>query len=144
MNVAILKEAGINFGIIGVDEACCGGRAYEFGYQGELLKYMDHNIEVWRNAGVKTIVTPCSDCYATFKAWYSRFGRGEFEVLHSIEYLERLIREGKIKLVKEVPMRVTWHDPCHLGRLSEAYLYSSPGKPYITPPKKVFWNYAYL
>lgn len=101
------------------------------------MKYMDHNVEAWRNAGVKTIVTPCSDCYAAFKAWYSRFGRGGFQILHSVEYLERLIREGKIKLVKEVPIRVSYHDPCHLGRLSEPYPYVSPGKPYIVSPKKV-------
>ncbi|MDI9619244.1 MAG: (Fe-S)-binding protein [Candidatus Nezhaarchaeota archaeon] len=140
--LTIIKEAGVDVGIFGVDEACCGGRAYEMGYQGELVKYMDHNVESWRNAGVKTVVTPCSDCYATFKAWYSRFGR-RVQVMHIVEYLERLVREGTIKLTREVPMKVTWHDPCHLGRRSEPYLYSAPGKPYITPEKKIMGIVAY-
>lgn len=138
----ILKEAGLDVGIFGVDEVCCGGRPYEMGYQSELMKYMSHNIETWKNVGVKTIVTPCSDCYGTFKAWYSRFGH-KIQVMHVIECIEGLIKEGKIKLVKEIPEVVTWHDPCHLGRLSEPYLYSAPGKPYITPEKKVMGIVVY-
>lgn len=135
--VMLLQQAGVDVGIFGEEEACCGGRAYELGFQGELLKYMDHNVEAWRNASVKTIVTPCSDCYAAFKAWYSRFGRKGFEVLHSVEYLEQLVKAGKMEFSKKVPIRVSYHDPCHLGRLSEPYLYVAPGKPYISPPKKV-------
>ena len=133
----LLKNAGVDVGIFGRDETCCGGRAYELGFQGEFIKYMDHNLEAWKNAGVKTVITPCSDCYATFKAWYSRYGHREFQVLHVVEYLEQLIKEGKIKLRRNIPMVVTYHDPCHLGRLSEPYLYSSPGKPYITQKKRV-------
>ena len=83
---------------------------------------MDHNIEAWGNAGVKTVVTACSDCYTAFKVWYSRFGHNEFEILHITEYLARMIKEGKIKFTKEVPMTVTYHDPCHLGRLSEPWV----------------------
>ena len=120
--VTLLKNLGVDFGIFGKMEACCGGRAYEWGYQGELIKYMDHNIEAWGNAGVKTVVTACSDCYTAFKVWYSRFGHNEFEILHITEYLARMIKEGKIKFTKEVPMTVTYHDPCHLGRLSEPWV----------------------
>jgi Fe-S oxidoreductase len=134
--LTVLMSAGVDVGIFGGDETCCGGRAYELGFQGEFVKYMEHNLEAWRNAGVKTVITPCSDCYATFKAWYSRYGRREFEVLHTVEYLDRLIRNGKVRLTNKVPMVVTYHDPCHLGRLSEPYLYSAPGKPYTTPPRK--------
>ena len=135
--VTLLKNGGVDVGIMGREEACCGGRAYEMGYQGELTTYMDHNIETWKTAGVKTVVTACSDCYAAFKTWYSRFGHREFEIFHITEYLYSLIKKGKIKLTKRVPLTVTYHDPCHLGRMSEPYQYSSPGKPYVTPEKKV-------
>jgi Fe-S oxidoreductase len=137
ITVTLLKEAGIDAGVLGAGEPCCGGRPYELGFQDEFVKYMECNIASWKKAGVKKIVTPCSDCYATFKAWYSRYGHRDFEILHSTEYLEQLIANGRIRLTKEIPMVVTYHDPCHLGRLSEPYLYSSPGKPYISPPKKV-------
>ncbi|MEM2104795.1 MAG: (Fe-S)-binding protein, partial [Candidatus Bathyarchaeia archaeon] len=135
--VTLLQQAGVDVGIFEAEEACCGGRAYELGFQGEFMKFLDHNVEAWRNAGVKTIVTPCSDCYGTFKAWYSRFGRNGFQILHSVEYIERLVKTDKLRLANKVPLRVSYHDPCHLGRLSEPYLYSSPGKPYVTPPRKV-------
>jgi heterodisulfide reductase subunit D len=134
----LLLKAGEDVGILGKQENCCGGRAYEMGFEGEFRKYMDSNLQDWNNAGVKKVVTPCSDCYATTKAWYSRYGN-KVEIVHITEYLESLIKEGKLKLKKEVPMKVTYHDPCHLGRLSEPYEYSAPGKPYISeeisPPK---------
>lgn len=131
-SVELMLKAGMDVGIFGSQENCCGGRAYEMGYEGEFVKYMESNLEDWKNAGVKTVVTPCSDGYATIKAWYSRYGH-KVEVMHIAEVLERLIEEGKLKLDKKVPMAVTYHDPCHLGRLSEPYEYSSPGKPYIVP-----------
>jgi len=135
--ITLLKHADIDVGILGGEEVCCGGRAYEMGFQGEFTKYMDHNIETWKTAGVKTIVTTCSDCYGTFKAYYSRFGHREFKIFHITEYLHSLLKKGRLRLTKKVPIFVTYHDPCHLGRMSEPYEYSSPGKPYITPEKKV-------
>jgi Fe-S oxidoreductase len=128
--VEILQKAKVDFGIFGASENCCAGRAYEMGFQGELVSFMQSNLDAWKNSGAKIIVTPCSDCYATFKAWYSRFGK-TVEVYHITEYLQKLIEEGKLKFKKEVPINVTYHDPCHLGRLSEPYQYSAPGKPYI-------------
>lgn len=126
----LLQRMGADIGIFGKEENCCGGRSYEMGFQGEFAKYMESNIDALKNAGATTIVTPCSDCYATFKAWYSRFGH-RVKVMHTTEYLDALIKEGKVKPNKKLPMRVTYHDPCHLGRLSEPYEYSAPGKPYI-------------
>jgi Fe-S oxidoreductase len=121
--LSLLKNAGVDVGISGKEEACCGGRAFEIGYRGELTKYAEHNMETWKAAGVRTVVTPCSDCYGTFKFHYSRLGKEmNFEVLHITEYLDRLIKEGSLKPTKKVPMRVTYHDPCHLGRLSEPYI----------------------
>jgi len=121
--VTLLERAGVDVGISGREEACCGGRAYETGYRGEFIKYAEHNIETWNGAGVSTVVTSCSDCYGTFRFHYPKIGKAmNFEVLHITEYLDLLIKGGKIKPIKKVPLRVTYHDPCHLGRLSEPYL----------------------
>lgn len=121
MAITLLRNAGIDVGIFGKEEACCGGQAYDMGYRGELSKYAQHNIEAWTNAGVKMVVTPCSDGYHAFKRLYPQVG-SKFEVFHIVEFIERLLKEGKIKLSKIVPMTVTYHDPCHLGRRGEPYV----------------------
>ena len=138
--VMLLKNAGADVGIMGKDETCCGGRAYQMGYQGEFTKYAENNIEAWRNAKVKTVVTACSDGYYAMKRLYPQLG-ANFEVLHITEYIDHLIKEGKLKFTKNVPMRVTYHDPCHLGRrLAQAPGYYVPGEPIMgvyEPPRDV-------
>jgi len=119
--VTLLKNAGVDIGIMGKDETCCGTRAYDMGYRGEFTKYAENNIEAWNNAGVKTVVTGCADGYYGMKRLYPRLG-ARFEVLHIVEFIDRLIKEGRIKLSKPIPMKVTYHDPCHLGRLGEKYI----------------------
>jgi len=120
--VSILKDAGVNFGILGRDENCCGGRVYDMGYRGECIKYAENNIDAWKTAGVKTVVTGCSDCYHAFKRLYPEEMEFNFEVVHITEYLEQLINDGKLKFTKEVPVTVTYHDPCHLGRRGEPHV----------------------
>jgi len=119
--VNLLKNAGIDVGIMGKDEACCGGKAYDMGYRGEFTKYAQNNIEAWNRAGVKIVVTSCSDGYFAFNRLYPQLG-SRFEVLHTVEFIHRLIKKGKIKFSKTIPMRVTYHDPCHLGRMGEPYI----------------------
>jgi Fe-S oxidoreductase len=122
--LSLLQKAGVDVGIMGVDEACCGGRAYELGYAGELTKFSEHQAEAFKAAGVATIVTPCSDCFACFKVLYDKIGKKlDIEVLHITEYLDRLIKQGKLVLKNKVPMRATYHDPCHLGRLGEPWVH---------------------
>jgi Fe-S oxidoreductase len=122
--VILLKNAGVDVGVMGGDEACCGCRAYDMGYRGELIKFAEHNIQAWRNAGVKTVVTSCADGYYAIKRLYPEYG-SEFEVLHTVEFIGRLIGEGRVKFSKSVPMTVTYHDPCHMGRRLDVY---EPGK----------------
>jgi len=134
--VTLLKNAGIDVGIMGKDETCCGGRAYDMGYRGEFTKYAENNTEAWATAGAKTVVTACADCYQAIKLVYPEIGR-KVEVLHITECLDRLIKEGKIKLTKRVPMTVTYHDPCHLGRRANVYV---PGKDIMgvyEPPRDI-------
>jgi Fe-S oxidoreductase len=119
--VTLLRDAGVDIGIMGENESCCGGRAYQWGYRNELNALAKKNARAWTAAGVKTVVTACAEGYHTFKRLYPELGF-TFEVLHVSEYIERLIKKGKIKPRRNVPLTVTYHDPCHLGRLGEPYV----------------------
>jgi Fe-S oxidoreductase len=119
--VQILLDAGVDLGIMGDHEMCCGGRIYNMGYREEFDRFAQANITTWTKAGVKTIVVSCSDGYHAFKRLYPQLG-SEVEVLHTVEYIDRLIKEGQLKFSNEVPLTVTYHDPCHLGRQGEPYI----------------------
>lgn len=134
--ITLLQNAGVDVGIMGKDETCCGGRAFEMGYQGELTKYAENNIEAWTNAGVKTIIVACSDCYYTFKRLYPELG-SKFEVIHIVEFIDRLIKEGKLKFTKTLPMSVTYHDPCHLGRREHVYVPGEAIMGVYDPPRDI-------
>lgn len=119
--VIMLRDTGVDIGIMAENESCCGGRIYQWGYRKELSGFASKKAQAWTDAGVKTVITPCAECYHTFKRLYPEIGVS-FEVVHVVEYLDRLIKKGKIRLTKSVPLRVTYHDPCHLGRLGEPYV----------------------
>ena len=120
--VNLLRLAGVDLGIAGKEEACCGGRAFDIGYRGEMEKYADDFQGRVKASGASILVTPCSDCFSAFKHLYPMIGKKlDIEILHITEYLDRLVKEGRIALKREVPMRVTYHDPCHLGRLGEEF-----------------------
>jgi Fe-S oxidoreductase len=119
--VTILKNAGVDIGIMGREEGCCGGRVYDMGYRKEFISCAEKNIAAFKQAGVKVVVTSCADCYHAFKRLYPALG-SSFEVLHTVEFIARLIKEGKIHFTKTLPLKVTYHDPCHLGRRGEPYV----------------------
>lgn len=120
----ILQKAGVDFGIAKKEEVCCGGRAYEMGYKQELISYAESLLGRLKEAGSKILITCCADGYGAFKQLYPMVGQTfkDVEVLHITEYIDRLMNEGKIKPKEKVSMRVTYHDPCHLGRLGEPYI----------------------
>lgn len=119
--VEILQRAGVKVGIMGEQEMCCAGRVYAMGYREDFERLARANIAAWAKAGVKTLVTSCSDGYHAFKHLYPALG-SEVQVLHIVEYLAMLLQEGRLELTTEVPLTVTYHDPCHLGRQGEPYV----------------------
>lgn len=139
----LLNRAGIEAGIGREVEMCCGGRAYQFGYKQAFLAHASR-YEAWmRQRGVKTIITACAECYFTFKVLYQRFAiASDIRVLHLAELLRSLIREGKISAKRPLKMKVTYHDPCHLGRLGEPYVPWNgrrlPGHIILFDPPKTF------
>jgi Fe-S oxidoreductase len=120
----LLQKAGVNFGIAGNNETCCGSRAYQMGYKEDFLNQARKNMDMIKKSGAKTLVTGCADGYQAFKVLYDQHGfRGDLEVLHITEYLARLIKERKLIPKKKVNMVVTYHDPCHLGRKGEPWIH---------------------
>jgi Fe-S oxidoreductase len=132
--VKLMLDSGIEVGIAGKEESCCGGRVYELGYRGEAMNYADDMLSRVKASGAHTLVTPCSDGYAAFKFLYPRMGKElPCEVVHMSEYVLRLVAGGKLRLRREVPLSVTWHDPCHLGRMGEPYLGDWDGDKLVRP-----------
>jgi Fe-S oxidoreductase len=119
--VQLLKSAGVNVGIMGEQEMCCAGRIYSMGYKDEFTRLAQANIAAWAKAGVKTVVTSCADGYHAFKRLYPKLG-SQVEVLHTVEFIARLIQEGTLTFRTQIPLTVTYHDPCHLGRQGEPYI----------------------
>jgi Fe-S oxidoreductase len=123
-NISLLQKAGVDVGIAREHESCCGGRAYQMGYKQDAINQAKHNMDIFQKSGAEILVTGCSECYHAFKVLYDKFGlKGNMEILHTTEYFSRLIKEGKLKPTKKVAMKVTYHDPCHLGRLGEPYIH---------------------
>ena len=111
----ILRKVGVDFGILGVKESCCGESVRKAGDESLFLSLAQSNIDAFVEAGVKKIVVTSPHCYSTFKSEYPELG-GNFEVVHFTQYLAELLREGKLKLEKELKKRVVYQDPCYLGR----------------------------
>jgi Fe-S oxidoreductase len=118
----VMQKVGINFGILGNLEACCGSPILKTGDKTLFEKIARQNLKQFNNLKINEIVTSCAGCYGVFKSYYPRVGKMNFKVFHIVEYFEKLLKESKLNITNEVPLTVTWHDPCHLGRMGEPYI----------------------
>lgn len=119
----ILKAAKVDFGIMHPNEWCCGSPLMRTGQKSLALQLIEHNVESIENTGAKKVLTSCAGCYSMLKTEYPKYADINFEIIHSIELVKELLDQGKLDLVpKKAPVKVTYHDPCHLGRLSEPYI----------------------
>ncbi len=116
----LLAKAGVNFAIMGREEKCSGDPARRIGNEFLFETLAKENLENMNKYKVRKIITACPHCFNTFKNEYPRYG-GKFEVYHHSEYLADLVSEGKLKPLAESERKITFHDPCYLGRQNSVY-----------------------
>jgi len=107
----ILDASGVDFTLLGSEEWCCGFPLLGAGLPEMLQGFVDHNLEAVRGKGARTAVFACPSCYQMWREHYPR----EFEITHASQFLGDLMREKKVPL-QDLPLTVTYHDPCDLGR----------------------------
>jgi heterodisulfide reductase subunit D len=113
----ILNALELNWGFLANQEKCCGSVLLRMGDK-EFERIASENITLFHQYGIKTLVTSCAGCFKTIKQDYPKVGELNFEVIPFATLLIRLIEEGKITFNKKLNLKVTYHDPCHMGRAS--------------------------
>lgn len=112
---AIFNAAGLDWAVLGKDEKCTGDTARRTGNEYLFAQMAEENIAALNAIQPKTIVTTCPHCFHTIANEYPQFG-GNFTVKHHTEFIDELIRAGKLRLTAGGDGSVTYHDPCYLGR----------------------------
>jgi len=111
----VLNKAGVDYGILGEKESCCGESIRKTGDEEVFKRLAKQNIKTFIDNGVKKILVSSPHCYHTFKNEYPDF-MVNFEIIHLSQYLFQLIQEGKLEVNGEYKKKVAYHDPCYLGR----------------------------
>ena len=122
----LLHDAGVNFAVLGPAEACTGDPARRMGNEFVYSMLAQQNIETLNEAGARKIVASCPHCFNTIAREYPQLG-GNYEVIHHTQLLAQLVADGRIKPVTPIEEKVTYHDPCFLGRHNRVF----------TPPREI-------
>ena len=125
----ILKKAALDFTMLGPDEWCCGSPLFRTGQIDTAKELAEHNIEKLRELGVKTIYFSCAGCFRTFQTDYPKyFGKLGFKVESISKLILSLIQDGKLDLKTAPLVKITYHDPCHTGRMTKRPDFKTPRK----------------
>jgi Fe-S oxidoreductase len=116
----VLLEGGVKFATLGKDETCNAELARRAGNEYLYQTMAKANVESWNAKGIKTIVTQCPHCFNTIKNEYPEFG-GNYRVISHTELINELLQSKRIKLSKVMNEKLTFHDPCYLGRHNGVY-----------------------
>jgi len=118
--INILETLNIDYGVLGKDEKCCGSVLLRMG-DPEYKRLFQENIDQFNSLGIDTLISSCSGCFKTIMQDYPKIGTLNFEVLHTVEYLARLLKTGELTFPYPVNKDITFHDPCHLGRATGGF-----------------------
>jgi len=120
--VKLLHKAGVDFAVLGTEESCTGDPAKRAGNEFLFQMQAATNIEVLNGYEIKKVVTACPHCFNTLKNEYPALG-GDYDVMHHTQFLKALLNEGRLKVEggKFKGKKITFHDPCYLGRANNEY-----------------------
>lgn len=118
--INILEALNVDYGVLGKDEKCCGSVLLRMG-DPEYKRLFKENIDQFNSLGIDTLISSCSGCFKTIMQDYPKIEKMDFEVLHTVEYLARLLKSGELKFTHPVNRDITFHDPCHLGRATGGF-----------------------
>jgi len=116
----LLHAAGVRFAVLGPAETCTGDPARRMGNEFVFSMLAQQNVETLKAAGARTIVASCPHCFNTLANEYPQLG-GNYEVMHHTQLLARLVADGKLTPIAPVDEKITYHDPCFLGRHNKVY-----------------------
>ncbi|MFC1682844.1 (Fe-S)-binding protein, partial [Candidatus Zixiibacteriota bacterium] len=116
--VKVLDTAGVKFGILGNDESCCGNEVRRMGEEGLFEELAENNVKLFNDRGVKQLMATSPHCFNVFKNEYQQF---ESQVSHYTQVIWELIEGERLKLTKQYGKRVTYHDPCFLGKQNDIF-----------------------